>query len=194
LNSEWDETIHRPNKAAEEERESILRIFGDVVETLCTLELQRRERDSITNGSAPKENGDAMDVDGDDTIVSRPIWLTDVVRFIKKAAPEADGERLDSLSKILLQVSPIELDIDSFLAITNRLDSLKSAAFNSTVDNVFNASLNLAPTSFDMQYKGDMLQKAINSLRRRVMRLDGSTGIWARKEVREYTYKGENKA
>ena len=171
-----------------------MRIFGDVVETLCTLELQRRERDSIANGSAPKENGDVMEVDGDDTIITRPTWLADVASFIKKAAPEADGERLDSLSKILLQVSPIELDIDSFLAITNRLDSLKSAAFNSAVHNVFEASLNLAPTSFDMQYKGDMLQKAIDSMRRRIMRLDGSTGIWARKEVREYTFMGENKA
>lgn len=148
----------------------------------------------MADGSVSKENGDAMNVDGDDTIVTRPIWLADVARFIKKTAPEADGERLDSLSKILLQVSPIELDIDSFLAITNRLDSLKSAAFNSTVDNVFEAGLNLAPTSFDMQYKGDMMQKAIDSLRRRVMRLDGSTGIWARKEVREYTFRGENKA
>lgn len=148
----------------------------------------------MANGSVIRENCDAMNVDGDDTIVTRPTWLADVARFIKKSAPEADGERLDSLSKILLQVSPIELDIDSFLAITNRLDSLKSAAFNSTVDNVFEASLNLAPTSFDMQYKGDILQKAIDSLRRRVMRLDGSTGIWSRKEVREYTFKGENKA
>jgi hypothetical protein len=193
LNGEWDETIHRPNKAADEEQESILRIFGDVVETLSTLELQRRERDSVANGSVPKEkeNGDVMEVDSDEAVVARPTWLADVARFIKKAAPTADGERLESLSKILFQVSPIELDIDSFLAVTSRIDQLKTSAYNFTVDNVFEASLNLAPTSFDMQYKGEVLQKAVDNLRRRVMRLDGSTGIWSRKEVREYIFRGE---
>jgi hypothetical protein len=196
LNGEWDETIYRPNKAAEEEQESILRIFGDVVETLSTLELQRRERDSVANGSAPKEkeNGDVMEVDEDDNVVSRPTWLADVARFVRKAAPGADGERLESLSKILLQVSPIELDVGSFLAVTSRIDQLKNSAFNSTVDNVFEASLNLAPSSFDMQFKGDMLQKAIDSLRRRVMRLEGLTGIWSRKEVRQYIFRGEDEA
>jgi hypothetical protein len=77
LSSEWDETLLRPNKAAEEERASILRIFGDVIETLTTLELQRRERDAVAEKS------------DDDATVARPTWLTDVASFVKKAAIQA---------------------------------------------------------------------------------------------------------
>lgn len=67
----------RPNKAADEERSSILRIFADVIQTLSGLELQRRERDAGAEGK------------DDETVSARPTWLTDVGMFIKKAAIEA---------------------------------------------------------------------------------------------------------
>ena len=77
LSSEWDETLLRPHKAADEERSSILRIFGDVIQTLSGLELQRRERDGAAEGK------------DDEAVIARPTWLTDVGMFIKKAAIQA---------------------------------------------------------------------------------------------------------
>jgi hypothetical protein len=84
---EWDDTYRRPNKAAEEEQESILRIYREIVETLSTLELQRRDRDAATkaeNGgyeTKPKLEPEAGH--------ARPGWLLDVGSFVKNAAPKA---------------------------------------------------------------------------------------------------------
>lgn len=93
---------------------------------------------------------------------------------------------MEQLSKILLQSSTIELKTDSFLALTKRLDSFKSSSqITKSIENLFQASLNLAPTEFDLQYRKDQLQGAVDGLRRRVTRLNGQVGEWARKEVRE---------
>jgi hypothetical protein len=194
LSSEWDETLQRPNKAAEEERTSILRIFADVIETLCSLEMQRRERDAV----AEEGNGDAT--------VARPTWLTDVAVFIKKAAVQAgmshhvasftssrakypDAERLETLSKMLLQTSAIELNTEAFLALVTRLDTFKkSSQTTKTVENLFQASLTLAPTTFDLEHRLEALQGAVDGLRRRVTRLDGPIGDWSRKAVRQVIF------
>jgi hypothetical protein len=171
-----------------------LRIFADVIQTLSGLELQRRERDA----------GAAEDKD-DETVTARPTWLTDVAMFIKKAAIGAglssyryicsrdsrtDSERLEALSKMLLQTSTIELNTEAFLALTNRLSALKSQN-SKTTENLFEASLNLAPTEFDLKYRKDKLQGAVNSLRRQVTRSTGEVGDWVRKEVREAIFEKE---
>lgn len=189
LISEWDETLSRPNKAAEEERTSILRIFSDVVDTLSVLEHQRRQNDA----AAPEDKADLG-------VVARPTWLTDVAVMIKKAAHQAgksirhyalimlitDPDRLELLSKMLLKTSAFELKTESLLALTGRLDSYKkSSQASATVEHLFNASLNLAPTNFDLQYQAEALQGAIDGLRRRVTRLPGQLGDWSRKQVRE---------
>jgi hypothetical protein len=193
LSSEWDETLLRPNKAADEERSSILRIFADVIQTLSGLELQRRERDADSESK------------GDETVSARPTWLTDVGMFIKKAAIGAgmsnyryicsrdsrtDSERLEALSKMLLQTSTVELNTEAFLALTNRLGALKSQS-SKTTENLFEASLNLAPTEFDLKYRKEQLQGAVDGLRRQVTRSKGEVGDWARKEVRQAIFERE---
>jgi hypothetical protein len=160
---------------------------------LSGLELQRRERDDAAGGK---------DVEA---VSARPTWLTDVGMFIRKAAVGAgmlnyryicsrdsrtDSERLEALSKMLLQTSTIELNTEAFLALTNRLSALKSQN-SKTTENLFEASLNLAPTEFDLKYRKDKLQGAVNSLRRQVTRSTGEVGDWVRKEVREAIFEKE---
>jgi hypothetical protein len=167
-----------------------LRIFADVIQTLSGLELQRRERDDAAEGK---------DVEA---VSARPTWLTDVGMFIRKAAVGAgmlnyryicsrdsrtDSERLEALSKMLLQTSTIELNTEAFLALTKRLGALKSQS-SKTTENLFEASLNLAPTEFDLKYRKDKLQGAVDHLQRRVTRLDGPVGEWTRREVRRAVF------
>jgi hypothetical protein len=59
---------------------------------------------------------------------------------------------------------------------------------NKTVENIFRASLNLAPTAFELEYHGAELQGAVDGLRRVVMRLGGEVGDWARKEIRQAVF------
>lgn len=82
---EWDDTYRSPNKAAEEEQESILRIYREIVETLSTLELQRRDRDAASKA----ENGDTEMKTESEAEHARPGWLMDVGSFVKNAAPKA---------------------------------------------------------------------------------------------------------
>jgi hypothetical protein len=91
---------------------------------------------------------------------------------------------------MLLQTSTIELNTEAFLALTSRLDTLKSR-YSKTVENLFQASLNLAPTEFDLQYRKDKLQGAVDGLRRQVTRSIGQVGDWARKEVRQAIFERE---
>jgi hypothetical protein len=88
---------------------------------------------------------------------------------------------------MLLQVSSIELNTEAFLALTSRLDTLKSQN-SKTTENLFQASLNLAPTEFDLQYRKEELQSAVDHLKRRVTRLDGPVGEWTRREVRQAVF------
>jgi hypothetical protein len=165
-----------------------------VIRTLSGLELQRRERDA--GGAEGKD---------DETVSARPTWLTDVGMFIRKAAIGAgmsnqryicsrdsrtDSDRLEALSKMLLQTSTIELNPEAFLALTDRLGVLKSQS-SKTTENLFQASLNLAPTEFDLKYRKDKLQGAVDSLRRQVTRSTGEVGAWARKEVRQAIFERE---
>lgn len=83
---------------------------------------------------------------------------------------------------MLLNASTIELNTDSFLALTNRLNTLKTSN-TKTVENLFQASLSLAPTEFDLEYRRDLLQESVDSLRRQMSRLSGPVGDWARREV-----------
>jgi hypothetical protein len=91
---------------------------------------------------------------------------------------------------MLLQTSTIELNTEAFLSLTNRLDSLKSQN-SKTIENLFQASLNLAPTEFELQYRREQLQGAIDGLRRQVTRSNGEIGNWARKEVRQAIFERE---
>ena len=91
---------------------------------------------------------------------------------------------------MLLQTSTIELNTEAFLALTNRLGVLKSQN-SKTNENLFEASLNLAPTEFDLKYRKDKLQGAVDSLRRQVTRSTGEVGAWARKEVRQAIFERE---
>lgn len=94
---------------------------------------------------------------------------------------------------MLLQTSPFELNTDAFLALSSRLDSFKSSPqLAGTVENLFEASLNLAPTAFDLQYRREALQAAVDGLRRRVTRLEGPIGDWSRKEVKEAIFEQTN--
>jgi hypothetical protein len=88
---------------------------------------------------------------------------------------------------MLLQVSSIELSTEAFLALTSRLDTLRSRN-SKTVENLFQVSLNLAPTEFDLRYRKDKLQAAVDHLQRRVTRLDGAVGEWTRREVRRAVF------
>ena len=92
---------------------------------------------------------------------------------------------------MLLQVSSIELNTEAFLALTSRLDTLKSKN-SKTIENLFEASLNLAPTEFDLKYRKDKLQGAVDSLRRQVTRSNGEVGLWARKEIRQAIFERES--
>jgi len=92
---------------------------------------------------------------------------------------------------MLFQTSTIELNTEAFLALTSRLDSLKSKN-SKTIENLFEASLNLAPTEFDLKYRKDKLQGAVDSLRRQVTRSDGEVGLWARKEIRQAIFERES--
>jgi len=91
---------------------------------------------------------------------------------------------------MLLQVSSIELNTEAFLALTSRLGALKSQS-PKTIENLFQASLNLAPSEFDLKYRRDRLQGAVDSLRRQVTRSTGEVGDWARKEVRQAIFEKE---
>ena len=88
---------------------------------------------------------------------------------------------------MLLQVSSIEFNTEAFLALTSRLGALKSQS-SKTIENLFQASLNLAPTEFDLKYRKDKLQGAVDHLQRRVTRLDGAIGEWTRREVRRAVF------
>jgi len=92
---------------------------------------------------------------------------------------------------MLLQTSTIELNTEAFLALTSRLDSLKSKN-SKTIENLFEASLNLAPTEFDLKYRKEKLQGAVDSLRRQVTRSNGEIGLWARKEIRQAIFERES--
>ena len=91
---------------------------------------------------------------------------------------------------MLLQTSTIDLNTEAFLALTTRLGALKSQN-SKTIENLFEASLNLSPTEFDMQYRQDILQEAVGSLRRQVTRSNDAVGEWARKEVRQAIFERE---
>jgi hypothetical protein len=91
---------------------------------------------------------------------------------------------------MLLQTSTIELNTEAFLALTNRLGVLKSQN-SKTTENLFQASLNLAPTEFDLKYRIEKLQGAVDGLRRQVTRSTGEVGAWARKEVRQAIFERE---
>jgi len=91
---------------------------------------------------------------------------------------------------MLLQTSSIELNTEAFLGLTTRLGALKSQN-SKTIENLFEASLNLSPTEFDLQYRKDKIQEAVDSLRRQVTRSNGAVGEWARKEVRQAIFERE---
>ena len=92
---------------------------------------------------------------------------------------------------MLFQTSTIELNTEAFLALTSRLDSLKSKN-SKTIENLFEASLNLAPTEFHLKHRKDKLQDAVYSLRRQVTRSNGEVGLWARKEIRQAIFERES--
>jgi len=91
---------------------------------------------------------------------------------------------------MLIQVSSIELNTEAFLTLTSRLDTLKSKN-SKTIENLFEASLNLAPTEFDLKCRKDKLQGAVDSLRRQVTRSTGEVGDWVRQEVRQAIFEKE---
>lgn len=194
---EWDDTYQRPNKAAEEEQGSILRIYKDIIETLSTLEEQRRDRDALTIA----EKGDAEVESVSKASPARPGWIMDVSSFISKAAATAgesycrkptqeladglDASRLQALSEILLLVSPIDLPIAAFLAVAKRLDGLNPSSQKAeALVTLFQASLSLSPTVLDLELRGDVLQDAVQTLKRAVAKSAGEVGEWVRRETR----------
>jgi hypothetical protein len=204
LAAEWDDTYRHPNKAAEEEQGSILRIYKDIIETLSTLEEQRRNRDALTIA----EKGDVAVESASKASPARPGWIMDVSSFISKAAAtageslssnsitqsaanEADASRLQALSEILLLVSPIDLPIAAFLAVAKRLDGLNPSSQKAeALVTLFQASLYLSPTVLDLELRGDVLQDAVQTLKRAVAKSTGEVGEWVRRETRRCIFDG----
>ena len=202
LETQFQQSFDTPNKAADEERASMLKIYETIIDHLVRLEQQR----DLTPNTA-EVNGDTGNTSMEEPLKSVPSWVLDIDIFVQRASFEAgkqtsislaamstaltvpDPERLESLSRILQSVSSIQLPVEAFLAVFGRSETIKDPAQASRVaENLFESALNLSEDAPDFEFRLNDLQKAVAVLKRRVASSDGLLGEWVRRETRSQVF------
>jgi hypothetical protein len=200
LETQFQQSLQTPNKAADEERASMLQIYETIV-----AELVRAEEQRGTTARAI-ENGDQEDSAAGQSVRSSPGWILDVDIFVQRASFEAgeyhsnkqymsnadnysDSDRLECLSRILKSISSVQLPVEAFLAVFDRLDSVKNENLAARVaENLFEAGLHLSGEAEDFEYRLDNLQTAASVLKRRVASSSSEEGNWVRRATRTQVF------
>lgn len=83
LETQFQQSFNTPNKAADEERDSMLSIYESIVDELVRSEQQRAMTSSII------EKADSTETFAEEPVKSLPGWLLDIDIFIQRASFEA---------------------------------------------------------------------------------------------------------
>ena len=201
LETQFQQSFNTPNKAADEERATMLRIYETIV---CELVRSERQRD-LTPNTTDEANPEDTSAEKEPA-KSLPGWILDIDIFIQRASFEAgehlswrvylhvtnkmiDPERLECLSRILKSVSTIQVPVEAFLAVYGRLETIKDDNLAAKVaENLFEAALYLSADAADFEFRLDDLQKAVSTLKRRVASSESDQGRWVRRETRNQVF------
>lgn len=193
---QWDMSIARPTRVAEEERKSLLELLENVIV------YSTGSRPLSAQSSGVEHTHTIGEAEADVDLKRSMKWLGEVEVLVKKVAncgrtftqfhcsdKKRNSDRfsaedsLETLSRIVLRLSDLPSSSGTVAVLVACLAQFipasPSKTTSKTIEHLFRAGLSLSDLSLSEE-----VASALRLLKSRILKVDGDIGDWARRQMR----------